>query len=356
MAIKFTNNAFATLAASINSSVTSISLAAGTGGRFPSLGVGDYFYATLVDASNNLEIIKVTARSTDTLTVVRGQDSSTARSFAAGDRIELRPVAAVFDDIQVYTPSGSISATTVQGAIAELDTEKAPIASPTFTGTPAAPTASAGTNTTQLATTAFVTGALTDERTATATLTNKTLTSPNVSGLQVTDSSIVFEGATADAYETTLAVTDPTADRTITIPDATTTMAGTDATQTLTNKTIALGSNTVSGTKAEFNAALTDGDFSFGSDFTGGGQQSLSTDGYQKLPGGLILQWGYTGPGSATTFPIPFPNAALQAFPVVQNTSGSSYAPSHSYVSTLTTTGFTRLSQAFAIRWFAIGY
>jgi hypothetical protein len=36
------------------------------------------------------------------------------------------------------------------------DTTRAPLASPTFTGTPAAPTASAGTNTTQLATTAFV--------------------------------------------------------------------------------------------------------------------------------------------------------------------------------------------------------
>jgi hypothetical protein len=37
--------------------------------------------------------------------------------------------------------------------------------------------------------------------------------------------SIIFEGATADAYETTLAVTDPTADRTITLPNATGTVA-----------------------------------------------------------------------------------------------------------------------------------
>jgi len=37
--------------------------------------------------------------------------------------------------------------------------------------------------------------------------------------------SIVFEGATADAYETTLAVTDPTADRTITLPNASGTVA-----------------------------------------------------------------------------------------------------------------------------------
>jgi len=55
-----------------------------------------------------------------------------------------------------FTPAGNIAATTVQAAVQELDTEKAPIASPTFTGTPVAPTAATGTNTTQLATTAYV--------------------------------------------------------------------------------------------------------------------------------------------------------------------------------------------------------
>jgi hypothetical protein len=53
------------------------------------------------------------------------------------------------------------------------------------------------------------------------TLTNKTLTSPVVSGLTISDASIVIEGATANDHETTLTVTDPTADRTITFPDAT---------------------------------------------------------------------------------------------------------------------------------------
>lgn len=53
------------------------------------------------------------------------------------------------------TPAGGIASTSVQGAINELDTEKANLASPTFTGTPAAPTAAVGTNTTQVATTAF---------------------------------------------------------------------------------------------------------------------------------------------------------------------------------------------------------
>ena len=46
-------------------------------------------------------------------------------------------------------------------------------------------------------------------------------------------SSITFEGSTDDAHETTLAVTDPTADRTITFPDASGTVVTTTATQTL---------------------------------------------------------------------------------------------------------------------------
>ena len=50
--------------------------------------------------------------------------------------------------------------------------------------------------------------------------------------------SIIFEGATEDSYETTLAVTDPTADRTITLPNATGTVSVIDATETLTNKTL----------------------------------------------------------------------------------------------------------------------
>jgi hypothetical protein len=50
--------------------------------------------------------------------------------------------------------------------------------------------------------------------------------------------SILFEGDTDDSFETTLQVTDPTADRTITLPNATGTVMTLDATQTLTNKTL----------------------------------------------------------------------------------------------------------------------
>ena len=48
---------------------------------------------------------------------------------------------------------------------------------------------------------------------------------------------VVFEGATADAYETTLTVVDPTADRTITLPNTTGTVALTSDLTTLTGST-----------------------------------------------------------------------------------------------------------------------
>ena len=63
--------------------------------------------------------------------------------------------------------------------------------------------------------------------------------------------SIVFEGLTPDGSETTLTVTDPTADRTITLPDLTGTVMLRDATETISNKTLgsnlAAGSNKITG-------------------------------------------------------------------------------------------------------------
>ena len=73
------------------------------------------------------------------------------------------------------------------------------------------------------------------------TLTNKTLTSPIVSGLYLSDSSIVFEGATDNAFETTLTVVDPTADQTITLPNVTGTVVTTGDTGTITSTMISDG-------------------------------------------------------------------------------------------------------------------
>ena len=98
-------------------------------------------------------------------------------------------------------------------------------------------------------------------------------------------SSITFEGTTANDFETTVAVTDPTADRTITFPDATGTVALTSditvtasSTNTFSNKSISLATNTVTGTTAEFNAALSDSNFVTTGD-TGTVTSTMITDG-----------------------------------------------------------------------------
>jgi hypothetical protein len=139
--------------------------------------------------------------------------------------------------------------------------------------------------------------------------------------------SLSLEGTTANDFETTIA-SDPTADRTITLPDATDTLVGRATTDTLTNKTIALGSNTVSGTKAQFNTAVTDTDLVFVNDFSGS-NQSLTVNGYQKFPSGLIMQWCESGSASSettvsVTFPIAFPNAVLRTMVSTKTGSGNS--------------------------------
>lgn len=113
MGVKFANNAYGTLNASITSSDASLTLSSGQGARFPSLGAGDYFYVTLIDTSNNLEIAKCTARSSDVLTITRGQEGTTARSYSVGDRVELRITSAAL--VAVYTEAVSDAASALDG-------------------------------------------------------------------------------------------------------------------------------------------------------------------------------------------------------------------------------------------------
>ena len=128
MGIQLKNNASGTLATAINASDTGIVLTTGNGASFPSLGASDYFYATLESTGGTLEVIKVTVRSGDSMTVVRAQEGSTANSFAAGSRIELRVTAQsvldVVDQVDAqqvsYDPpfTGSV-ATNVEAKLAQ---------------------------------------------------------------------------------------------------------------------------------------------------------------------------------------------------------------------------------------------
>ena len=110
MAMKFTNNATSSLAANITDSATSLTVASGQGTLFPTLGAGDYFYCTLTNNYSVVEIVKVTARSSDTFTIVRGQDNTSAIAWNYGDKVELRVIAATFNDIPKLDQSNTYTA------------------------------------------------------------------------------------------------------------------------------------------------------------------------------------------------------------------------------------------------------
>lgn len=81
------NNAATKLASPLTSSSTSATLSTGTGALFPNPSAGQYFLLTLNDALTGLvyEIVKVTARAGDVLTIVRGQEGTAAVAWLAND-------------------------------------------------------------------------------------------------------------------------------------------------------------------------------------------------------------------------------------------------------------------------------
>jgi len=161
-----------TLAADINSSVTTVGVNAVTG--WPT----SFPYTIIIDQDTvNEEVVEVTARTGTTLTVVRGVDGTTGVAHSNGAAVNHGVSARDFDEPNAFingtgvvtsgmiangtivdadvNASAAIAQSKVSGLVSAL-AAKANLASPTFTGTPAAPTAAAGTNTIQLATTAFV--------------------------------------------------------------------------------------------------------------------------------------------------------------------------------------------------------
>lgn len=82
----YTNNAETVLNGSLSSASTTITLSAGSGSAFPSVTSSDYFVGTIYELNGsgleiNHEIVKVTARVADSLTVVRAFDNTTARKY-----------------------------------------------------------------------------------------------------------------------------------------------------------------------------------------------------------------------------------------------------------------------------------
>lgn len=89
----FSNNATSLLAASITSTATQLTIASADAARFPAPGANEWFPVTVVDAGGNMEIMRCTARTGNVLTVVRGEEQTSAKPFAVNSRVDLRPTA-----------------------------------------------------------------------------------------------------------------------------------------------------------------------------------------------------------------------------------------------------------------------
>ncbi len=113
MSFQITNNASTTLAAGIASGATSLTVPSGKGALFPTPSGTAVFRATIVRASDNaVEIVECTARSTDTLTVTRAMEGTTALTLLTGDAIRLNMTAAVFGALTADNTSTASGKTT----------------------------------------------------------------------------------------------------------------------------------------------------------------------------------------------------------------------------------------------------
>jgi len=197
-----------TLTGAITGGATSMVVQSGTALLGGQSIAGGTTFTLVIDPDTALEeIVDATAVSTNTFTITRAIDGSSAQSHSAGAVVRHMAIGRDFREANTHIQSSADVHGLTGGAV--------------------------------------VVGDIT-----TQTLTNKTLTSPTISnptftGTPQAGASIVFEGDTVDAFETTLTVVDPTQDNTITLPNTTGTVTLNSATQTLTNKT--LTSPTISG-------------------------------------------------------------------------------------------------------------
>ena len=175
---------------------------------------------------------------------------------------------------------------------------------------------------------------LTGNATITGNLTVQgTTTTVNSTTVNV-QNAFVFEGTTDDAFETTLTVTDPTADRTITLPNATGTVVLADSTDTLTNKTIAFGSNTISGQLALANggtgadlSSIAQGTLLVGGSSNDISQLTIGTVNKMARSTGTTVQWDYVNTLRETTsgnsiFEVDQSNINDNTKVLISNTSG----------------------------------
>lgn len=144
MGYRATNNAVSVLAASMaaTAGATSMEIDPADVALFPVINNGgagtDHTVITIINDAGDKEIVKVTRHDSGAavFTVVRGWENTTIRAWGIGDMVSLRLTAGVVDDAFLhvddptnahmataigFTPAGTLSASTVQAAIEEVD-------------------------------------------------------------------------------------------------------------------------------------------------------------------------------------------------------------------------------------------
>jgi hypothetical protein len=230
-----------------------------------------------------------------------------AASETVAGRVELATAA------ETATGTDGVRAVHPAGLKPLLDA-KAPLASPTFTGNPAAPTPAQFDADTSLATTQFVQRAAGNYSTVTVETVNRTLTAADVGR---------YLFCNANNIDLTLPdpSTLPTGSVITVVQSGTTSGARVLAPAGVTLNGVMDGSATVGGNMPLTNRALYEfvvvSTLSYQAT-SYGGANSLVQSGYQRLPSGLIVQWGTlvstsnsTPVSSSASLPIAFPNAAL---------------------------------------------
>jgi len=217
-----------------------------------------------------------------TITTLLGQKAPLASPALTGT--PTAPTAAAGTSTTQLATTAFVAA--VQALLNTAIALKAPLASPTFTGTPQAPHAPAGSSTNQIATTYFV-------QSAVAALVNA---SPaTLDTLAEIAAALGNDPNFATTITTLLGQKAPLASPALTgAPTAPTAAAGTSTTQLATT--------------AFVQAAI--------AAFSGG--QLLAENGYKTLSGGLVLQWMRVNESASSaaprSWPVAFPNALFSAW------------------------------------------